>query len=164
MSSTPSIAPRRSARIAARVAAAAAPPAPAPVEPTVAAPKKRRATKQERQPPTLIPLTADEMASELAVRQTLLTEAKSIRAALVSATTLEEIRSCGERADALWHVGAKKLKSGMMDLCDLSDCYHECIWDAVPGNDEHRYATEAIERFIELLEYRILVPPTRYIL
>ncbi len=148
-------APRRSQRIAER---AARPAVPAPLPP---APKPRTVRKSTvRAPPAIIhrPLTADEMATELALRNQLLLEALAIRRAIGAARTPADFKACHDRADALWHT-ARALLTGGYDEMFISDCCH-WLRDSKLGAIEHSWAIDSVKSYIGCLRQRISEPPT----
>lgn len=128
----------------------------------VTAPKKRIVARLPVAKPLPVrDLTAEEMAHDLAVRQTVLAEAMVIRRALGQARTAEDFRLCHDRADALWHT-ARDLQGSGMDDFFLSDCCHYCR-DAKLGHEDHQSAIRSIKYYISAVQHRIANPPTSVI-
>ena len=103
-------------------------------------------------------LTAEEMAHNLALRQTVLAEAIQIRRALGQARTAEDFRVCHDRADALGYISEKTISCNMDDFF-LTDCMIYCR-NAKLGHEDHRLAIKSIKHYMSAIRERIANPPT----
>ena len=134
-------APRRSARIAAKQAAAQAAPATATATATV--PTRPVAEK--------VTVAVAPVAVDSEVVRSMIAEATAVRNALLAARTREQMAAAITPIDSIWRKAMDVYEYSMTPMF-LSDIKHHVSWSTMPLDEEHAWAVDAANAFINAVD------------